>query len=100
MMLFYRALAQGAMAVVAPVTAVTSAAIPVVVGLVGGERPPIHQLMGVGCALVAIALVSLAPPPKGERIVVTPPLVARRCCPAPASPCSSCSSPWPGGGDS
>src|SRR3712207_7647733 len=35
--LFYRALAAGAMAVVAPVTAVTSAAIPVVVGLTLGE---------------------------------------------------------------
>ena len=75
MMLFYQALAQGAMTVVAPVTAVTSAAIPVIVGLAGGERPPIHQLIGVGCALLAIALVSLAPPPPGEPIVVTPPLV-------------------------
>ena len=63
------------MTVVAPVTAVTSAAIPVIVGLASGERPPIHQLIGVGCALLAIALVSLAPPPPGEPIVVTPPLV-------------------------
>jgi drug/metabolite transporter (DMT)-like permease len=61
MVLFYRALAGGAMAVVAPVTAVTSAAIPVVVGLAGGERPPTHRLVGVACALLAIALVSLAP---------------------------------------
>ena len=49
--LFYRALAQGAMTVVAPVTAVTSAAIPVVVGLISGERPPPLQLVGVVCAL-------------------------------------------------
>ena len=75
LVLFYRALSQGAMTVVAPVTAVTSAAIPVVVGLAAGERPPLHQLVGVGCALLAIALVSLAPPPPGERIVVTPALV-------------------------
>ena len=40
MVLFYQALAQGAMTVVAPVTAVTSAAIPVIVGLASGERPP------------------------------------------------------------
>jgi drug/metabolite transporter (DMT)-like permease len=37
LMLFYRALSAGAMTVVAPVTAVTSAAIPGVVGLVDGE---------------------------------------------------------------
>lgn len=76
LVLFYRSLAQGAMTVVAPVTAVTSAAIPVVVGLASGERPPIHQLIGVGCALLAIALVSLAPPAPGQQIVATPPLIA------------------------
>lgn len=71
MMLFYRALSAGAMTVVAPVTAVTSAAIPVVVGLLGGERPGTLRLVGVGCALAAIALVSLAPPRPGQVSVVT-----------------------------
>jgi drug/metabolite transporter (DMT)-like permease len=75
LMLFYRALSAGAMTVVAPVTAVTSAAIPVVVGLASGERPPAIRLLGVGCALVAIALVSLAGPRPGQRVVVTPALV-------------------------
>jgi len=75
MILFYRALAQGAMTVVAPVTAVTSAAIPVVVGLISGERPPPLRLAGVVCALAAIALVSLAPPRPGERVIVTGRLV-------------------------
>ncbi len=75
MILFYRALSQGAMTVVAPVTAVTSAAIPVVVGLISGERPPPLRLAGVVCALVAIALVSLAPPRPGERVIVTGRLV-------------------------
>lgn len=68
---FYRALSAGAMTVVAPVTAVTSAAIPVVVGLVGGERPGALRLVGVGCALLAIALVSLAPAPPGHVSLVT-----------------------------
>ena len=63
LVLFYRALAAGAMTVVAPVTGVTSAAIPVVVGLVAGERPSFTRLLGVGCALLAIALVSIAPHP-------------------------------------
>ena len=75
LVLFYRALAAGAMTVVAPVTGVTSAAIPVVVGLVAGERPSFTRLLGVGCALLAIALVSLAPHPAGQRQVVTRRLV-------------------------
>src|SRR4029450_1392873 len=48
LLLFYRALSAGAMTVVAPVTGVTSAAIPVVVGLLAGERPSISRLLGVG----------------------------------------------------
>lgn len=75
LVLFYRALSAGAMTVVAPVTGVTSAAIPVVVGLLAGERPPASRLLGVGCALLAIALVSLAPHPAGQRQVVTRRLV-------------------------
>ena len=68
---FYRALSTGAMTVVAPVTSVTSAVIPVVVGLASGERPGALPLVGITCALVAIALVSLAPPRPGVVSVVT-----------------------------
>jgi drug/metabolite transporter (DMT)-like permease len=71
LVLFYRALSAGAMTVVAPVTGVTSAAIPVVVGLLAGERPSSLQLVGVGCALLAIALVSISPQPSKERRAVT-----------------------------
>ena len=90
--LFYRALAAGAMAVVAPVTAVTSAAIPVVVGLLLGEPATGLRLLGIGCALVAIALVSLAPPPREPTRVtgVMLGLVLRRR--RRRSRCSSCSS--------
>ena len=69
--LFYRALAAGAMAVVAPVTAVTSAAIPVVVGLLLHEPATGLRLLGIGCALSAIALISLAPRRPGEPTRVT-----------------------------
>ncbi len=41
------------------------------VGLVGGERPSAFQLLGVGCALLAIALVSIAPQPPGPRALVS-----------------------------
>jgi drug/metabolite transporter (DMT)-like permease len=75
LVLFYRALSAGAMTVVAPVTGVTSAAIPVIVGLLSGERPSGSQLLGVGCALLAIALVSTSPP-RGQRQVINSRLLA------------------------
>jgi drug/metabolite transporter (DMT)-like permease len=56
--LLYRALAVGAMAVVAPTTAVIAAMIPVVFAFVMGERLRPLTLAGVALALVAIALVS------------------------------------------
>lgn len=56
--LFYRALAEGVMSVVAPVTAVTSAIVPVAAGLALGERPSAVALFGVGVAIVAVALLS------------------------------------------
>lgn len=55
---FYLALACGRMTVVAPITAVISAVVPVVVGIAGGERPSVLALVGVVLALVAVALVS------------------------------------------
>jgi drug/metabolite transporter (DMT)-like permease len=54
----YRALAVGAMAVVAPTTAVIAAIIPVLFAFVMGERLHALTWAGVGLALVAIALVS------------------------------------------
>ena len=58
LLLFYRGLATGPMAVVAPVTAVTAASVPVVAGLVSGERPSLPALAGVLVAVVAVLLVS------------------------------------------
>jgi drug/metabolite transporter (DMT)-like permease len=55
----YRGLATGSMSVVAPVTAVTGALIPIAVGLATGERPTVLALAGSGCAVLAIALVSM-----------------------------------------
>ncbi|GAA3124173.1 DMT family transporter [Planomonospora alba] len=58
LVLFYRALATGVMSVVAPVTAATSAALPVLFGLAAGERPEPMALGGIALALVAVVLVS------------------------------------------
>ena len=55
---FYRALSRGAMAVVAPTTAVVSAVLPVLVGLGLGERPSPTALVGIVAACLAVALVS------------------------------------------
>jgi drug/metabolite transporter (DMT)-like permease len=55
---FYRALASGAMTVVAPTTAIVSAVLPVVVGLAEGERPSGTALIGIVIACLAVALVS------------------------------------------
>ncbi|RKS77793.1 putative membrane protein [Motilibacter peucedani] len=58
LLLFYRALASGVMSMVAPVTAVTAAAVPVLVGLVQGESVTVAALVGIVVALVAVALIS------------------------------------------
>lgn len=58
--LLYRGLAVGRMSVVAPITAVGAAALPLLWGLVAGERPSPWALAGVVLALVAVVLVSAA----------------------------------------
>lgn len=63
---FYRALAVGAMGVVAPISA-SAAAIPVAVGVIGGERPGALQLAGIAVAVVGVAVASYEPPGKEER---------------------------------
>jgi drug/metabolite transporter (DMT)-like permease len=65
---FYRGLAKGAMAVVAPVSAVTAAVLPLVFGLLTEASPGRLPLIGALCALFAIALVSLAPTDAPVRI--------------------------------
>lgn len=59
--LLYRGLARGRMSIVAPVTSVNAASLPVIYGLVTGERPGIVALIGVAISLTAIAFVSRAP---------------------------------------
>jgi drug/metabolite transporter (DMT)-like permease len=58
LVVFFRTLAGGVMSVVAPVTAVTAAAIPVVIGLVEGDRIGPWAAAGIALALVAVVLVS------------------------------------------
>jgi drug/metabolite transporter (DMT)-like permease len=66
-MLFYRALATGVMSVVAPVTAVTGAVVPVAAGLLLGERPGTTVLVGIAIAIAAVALLAREAPGEQER---------------------------------
>jgi drug/metabolite transporter (DMT)-like permease len=54
----YRGLATGRMSVVAPLSAVGAAVLPVLVGVISGERPQALAWVGILCALPAIWLVS------------------------------------------
>jgi drug/metabolite transporter (DMT)-like permease len=61
----YRGLSTARMNVVAPLSGVMAAAVPVLVGLATGERPRLLALVGVAIALLAIVLVSLTPSEDG-----------------------------------
>ena len=67
---FYRALSVGRMGVVAPISA-SAAAIPVAVGVIGGERPSALQFAGVALAIAGVAIASYEPEeePPAERAV-------------------------------
>jgi drug/metabolite transporter (DMT)-like permease len=58
LLLYLRALAVGPMGVVAPLSAVVGAGLPLLVGLVTGERLGMVTLVAIGVALVAIVLAT------------------------------------------
>lgn len=62
LVVYFRGLSRARMGVVTPITAVVTAALPVCVGLLAGERPSVVALIGVAVAVAAVAAVSLAPP--------------------------------------
>jgi drug/metabolite transporter (DMT)-like permease len=62
----YRGLGSGRMSVVAPLSAVSAAGIPVLVGLATGERPPLLAMIGIALAVPAIWLISRPAPPKAQ----------------------------------
>ncbi|TAM86854.1 DMT family transporter [bacterium] len=56
--LLYRGLAIGRMSIVAPVTGIVAVALPVLVGVLRGERAPWQVWLGLALAVAAVALVS------------------------------------------
>ncbi len=60
---FYRAMSLNLIGVVAPITGFVAAALPVAVGLIGGDRLQVWQLGGIAVGLVALVLIN---GPSGE----------------------------------
>ncbi|HEU5271139.1 MAG TPA: DMT family transporter [Jatrophihabitans sp.] len=60
--LMYRALAIAPMNIISPVTGVMSAVVPVLGGVLRGERPAPAAWLGIGLGLLAVVLISRQPP--------------------------------------
>lgn len=65
---YYRGMAIGAMAVVAPIAG-ASAVVPVIFGIARGDRPSTLQYAGIACALVGVFLASQEHQASGQRKV-------------------------------
>jgi drug/metabolite transporter (DMT)-like permease len=67
LVVFFRALARGVMAAVSPVTAVMSATVPILAGVLAGERVSALAWVGLGVGVVAVGLVGWARAEAAER---------------------------------
>ncbi len=73
---FYAAMGRGLISVVAPLAAVTGAAVPVFYALARGERPGAAASVGIVVALLAVVIVSIAPEdPRHAHLAITPDVV-------------------------
>ncbi len=72
LLFFYRALADGTMSIVSPITAVVSAIVPLLAGVALGDRPAAWAWAGIVIGLGAIILFGGVPHPHGvARVAVT-----------------------------
>jgi drug/metabolite transporter (DMT)-like permease len=79
MVVFFRALADGVMATAAPVTAVAAAGLPVLAGVLLGERPEALVWVGMGLGLLAVGAISggpRGPRPMNRRLALAMALTA------------------------
>ena len=95
LVVFFRALAGGVMSVIAPVTAVTAAAVPVLVGLLAGNRIGGWAAAGIALALTAVVLVSAEGGLRACARPARPAWLRPRSWPARRSGSSSCCSTAP-----
>lgn len=76
LVLLYRALAAGPMSVVAPTTALSASLVPILAGLLLGDRPGITALLGIAVAIVAVLLITRERPasehhaPAGRQVLL------------------------------
>jgi drug/metabolite transporter (DMT)-like permease len=63
---YYRGIAVGAISIVAPIAGI-SAIVPVIVGIISGDRPSMWQLLGIACALIGVFLAAREPERGGAR---------------------------------
>ncbi|MEZ5139396.1 MAG: EamA family transporter [Acidimicrobiales bacterium] len=61
LVLLYRALARGPMSLVAPTTALSASMVPIVAGVLLGERPGPVTFVGIAVSLVAVVLITREP---------------------------------------
>src|SRR6202165_4909889 len=64
---FYRAMSLDLIGVVAPITGFVAAALPVAIGLVGGDHLGVWQVVGITLGLLALVLVTGAGLERGGR---------------------------------
>src|SRR6059058_6539073 len=64
---YYRGIAVGAISIVAPIAGI-SALLPVIVGILSGDRPSTWQLLGIAAALTGVFLAAREPGRTGARL--------------------------------
>ena len=62
LVLLFRVLARGPMSVVAPTTALSAAVVPILAGVLQGERPGPLAIVGIGVSFVAVLLITRESP--------------------------------------
>ncbi|MGA4845752.1 EamA family transporter [Streptomyces sp. G5(2025)] len=68
LVLLYGALTAGPMSVIAPVTGVTAALVPLAAGLLSDGAPSAAAVVGLVCAVAAIGLIGLGPGQAGGKV--------------------------------
>jgi drug/metabolite transporter (DMT)-like permease len=69
--LLYHALSIGKMGIVSPITAVLAAGLPLIYGMIRGDRLSLGQIVGLILALAAILMISLSFEDGGKREIST-----------------------------
>lgn len=64
--MLYQGLAIGRMSVVAPISGVLGAGLPVLFGLAIGERPGLPAMIGIVTGLIAVVVITTTPEPTGH----------------------------------